>query len=128
MKKYFFVLCFVALTLNSAQVIKKTINNNVVGFQIVDDKGEYFLPVDNADINLPILQQRNKAVEKYNAIKLQEAQPVVPSTKELLNNAYLKELGSVEDQLEMIYQDMLNGTHVWIEKRTEIKNKLQPIK
>lgn len=46
-----------------------------------------------------------------------------PTNKELYAKALLKELGTPEDQLEMIYNDMLNGTKLWLEKRTEIKNR-----
>lgn len=37
---------------------------------------------------------------------------------------YLNELGSIEDQLDMIYWDKINGTTLWYDKITEIKNNI----
>ncbi len=48
-----------------------------------------------------------------------------PTSKELFDKALKEELGTPEDQLEMIYLDMLNGTTVWRDKRTEIKNRFR---
>lgn len=57
-------------------IIEKKINNNVIGFRILDQDKEYFLKVEDVDLNKTEAEQKEIALVVYNAIKLKEAQQV----------------------------------------------------
>lgn len=90
--------------------IKKTTNNNVEGFQVLDDEGnEYFLTEPTEEL----------AVAKYNEIKYREMNPLPPSYKVLR----AKEYPPIEEQLDMIYWDKVNGTNNWEKAISAVKEK-----
>ncbi len=58
-------------------IIKKDINNNVQGITIIEESGkEYFLIIEDIDLNKTDEEQKQIALIKYNEIKLIEAQRV----------------------------------------------------
>jgi uncharacterized protein (UPF0335 family) len=115
MKKTLILVLFI-VTGVCAQRIEK-INNEVV--KILDNKGNiYKIRISATDNDSTILQ-------KYIAIKQREVNPTTKSKTELMSEAIRKELGTPEQQLEMIYNDMVNNTTVWQDKRTEIKNRFK---
>ncbi len=60
-------------------------------------------------------------------IKLREAEAITnepPAHIKERENAYSDEMGSVYDQLDLIYWDMKKGTTEWIDKITDIKNRI----
>ncbi|MGD1046008.1 MAG: hypothetical protein ABR936_11910 [Bacteroidota bacterium] len=88
-------------------IIKPSVNNKVIGFSITDDVGDYFFPEATEAL----------ALEKYNAAKAVEAAP--PTYSELRKAAY----PLIADQLDMIYNDKINGTTIWVDTITAIKIK-----
>ena len=55
-------------------IIEKKTNNNVIGISILEQDKEYFLKVEDADLNKTEEEQKQIALVVYNAIKLKEAQ------------------------------------------------------
>lgn len=90
-------------------IISKVINNKKEYYQIIDDDGEYLL--DEATEEL--------AIQKYNEIKYREANPPLPSYKELR----AKEYPPIQKQLDMMYWDKINGTNNWEKSITAVKEK-----
>lgn len=91
--------------------IERINNNGVYGYQIIDGTEAYFIDVN---LSLPIEQQEQFAIEKYNAIKYREANPPPPSYQVLRE----KEMPSEHDLIVALWE------HV-VENRPEEKDKLQ---
>lgn len=77
--------------------IKQYTNNNVNGFQIFDEQGEYFLTEATEEL----------AIAKYNAIKYREANPPKPSYEELR----LREYPSTDDMVVALWESVVEGRH-----------------
>jgi hypothetical protein len=92
--------------------IEQYANNGVNGWRIIDEKGEHFEPLGNSST-------QEIAIEKFNAMRLKQANPLPPSYQELRR----KEYPSIANQLDMRYWDSVNGTHKWEELITSIKEK-----
>lgn len=124
MKKIFFILFCATSLLAQRQLYLIKYDANVIAKFIEQDGTIYKIGLGIENTTKTDAELTALAEQKYNDLKTQQAAPIVLTTKEILNEAYLKELGTVEDQLEMIYNDMLNGTTIWLDKRTEIKNRV----
>lgn len=94
--------------------------------EMKDAKGNGYIIGLGADaLNKTDAELKTLAQQKYDEIKLKEALPVVKDKQQLIRETILNELGTPEDQLEMIYVDMINNTTTWRDKRTEIKNRFK---
>ncbi|HOJ19835.1 MAG TPA: hypothetical protein PLT92_14820 [Ignavibacteriaceae bacterium] len=89
--------------------IEKTINNERNGFQIIDDDSEYFIEADSEEL----------ALLKYEEIKYREMNPLPPSYKVLR----AKEYPPIEEQLDLIYWDKINGTNNWEKAISAVKER-----
>lgn len=130
MKKIFFVLCLIT-SIGYAQeekvlfVAKDSLN------KLMREEIQPFISktiIGKMTIESIDETKRQAIKDKYDSIYVKLENDIKnkpPSNKELYGTALLKELGTPEDQLEMIYNDMLNGTTVWKDKRTEIKNRFK---
>lgn len=100
--------------------IQPHINNNIQGFQILDDKGEYFL----------VEATEQLAIEKYNAIKIREANPPPPTYQELRKKEFDQKFGngdaieSIRNQLDLIYKYIKNGDMSFVNMIDEVKTKI----
>lgn len=94
--------------------VNRIVNNGVEGFQIFDDGGnEYFIDVEKEEL----------AVEKYNITKARELQRISNPSEPSYIELRLKEYPPIEEQLDMIYWDKINGTNNWVGTITAIKTK-----
>lgn len=86
--------------------INKTTNNGINGFQIIDESTEYFIPAET----------EQEAINKYIAIKNTPVY-VEPEYIRLRREAHLP----IQEQLDMQYWDMVNGTTKWKDYVASIK-------
>jgi hypothetical protein len=118
MKKIFFLFLFPVLIVAQIKITK---NDSLVIAETKDlDGNGYVIGLGKENAGKSETELTLIAQQRFKAIKESELIPVVKNKGILIREAILKELGTPEQQLELIYNDMVNGTKVWIERRTEI--------
>lgn len=88
--------------------------------KIIENDGTiYKIGLNETDLLKTDKELDEIAIQKYEAIKFQESNPLPLSYKVLR----AKEYPPIPEQLDMIYWDKVNGTNNWVKTITAVKEK-----